>query len=267
MLSKESEFRRYFIELVYHGKSYHGWQIQPNAPTVQETLNNAISLILKQSINTVGAGRTDTGVHASHFVAHFDWTGTVLDLADLQYKLNRYLKSDIRIDNIQEVDPETHSRFSAKKRTYHYLISKEKSPFLSDYTWFIHNTPDIKLMNEAADILLKTSDFTSFAKMHADTKTNICELTKASWIEKGSLLVFEISADRFLRNMVRAIVGSLVDVGRRKISIDDFNEIILQRDRSAARQSAPAQGLFLSRIDYPPELFRVNPKISFPKLF
>ena len=267
MLRKIPEYRRYFMELAYHGKPYHGWQIQPNAPTVQETLTKALSIILKHDLNIVGAGRTDTGVHAAHFVAHFDWTGKDFSTSDLAYKLNRYFPNNIRIDNIQEVDPQTHCRFSASKRTYHYLISREKSTFFSDYTWFLYNDLDISKMNAASEILLNKSDFTSFARLHADTKTNICQLFKAAWTEKGSILVFEISADRFLRNMVRAIVGSLVEVGKGKTSLDDFDRIIQQMDRSAAGQSAPAHGLFLSRIDYPSELFQIHPKNPFPDLF
>jgi len=267
MLRKVHEYRRYFMELAYHGKPYHGWQIQPNAPTVQEALIKALSIILKHDVNIVGAGRTDTGVHAAHFVAHFDWTGKDFSTTDLAYKLNRYFPNNIRIDNVQEVDSQTHSRFSASRRTYHYLISREKSTFLSEYTWFLQNDLDIRKMNTASEILLNNSDFTSFARLHADTKTNICQLSKAFWTEKGSILVFEISADRFLRNMVRAIVGSLVEVGKGKTSSDDFDKIIEQMDRSAAGQSAPAHGLFLSRIDYPSELFQTHPKKPFPDLF
>lgn len=267
MLRKELEFQRYFIELAYHGKAYHGWQIQPNALSVQETLTQAISTILRGDVSIAGAGRTDTGVHASHFVAHFDWFGKPLFTSELQNKLNRYLPRNIRIDRIQLVDSDSHSRFSAIKRTYHYLICQEKNPFLNDYSWFVPNDLDIQLMNDAAKLLLKTKDFTSFARLHADTKTNICDLSKAIWSEKGKLLVFEISADRFLRNMVRAIVGSLVEVGKKKTSLDDFASIIHQLDRSAAGQSAPAQGLFLSRIDYPSDIFRVNPQLCFPELF
>lgn len=267
MLRKEPEYKRYFIELAYHGKPYHGWQMQPNAPTVQEALTKALSVILRQEINIVGAGRTDTGVHATHFVAHFDWIGQDFSTSELLYKLKRYLPDNIRIDSIREVDQQTHSRFSAIRRTYHYLISREKSPFFSEYTWFLPNDLNIDLMNKASDILLNTNDFTSFARLHADTKTNICKLSKAVLTDHGSLLVFEISADRFLRNMVRAIVGSLVEVGQGKTSLDEFNVIIQKMDRSAAGQSAPARGLFLSRIDYPPELFRIHPKISFPELF
>lgn len=267
MLRKEPEYIRYFIELAYHGKPYHGWQVQPNALTVQEALTKAISTILRHDVNIVGAGRTDTGVHAAHFVAHFDWFRQALVTSELLNKLNRYLPDNIRIDSIQPVDPETHSRFSACKRTYHYLICREKSTFLSDYTWFLPYDLDINLMNEAASLLLKTNDFTSFARLHADNKTNICKLSEAVWTEKGNLLVFEISADRFLRNMVRAIVGSLVEVGKKKTSLDDFASIIQQMDRSAAGQSAPAQGLFLAKIDYPDEMFRIHPKISFPELF
>jgi len=267
MLSNEPVFQRYFIELAYYGKAYHGWQIQPNALTVQESLTKAISTILRKDISIVGAGRTDTGVHASHFVAHFDWMGQALSTSELLNKLNRFLPDSIRIDNIQLVDPRTHSRFSASKRTYHYLISREKSPFLSEYSWFLPYSLDIHLMNEAASLLLETKDFTSFARLHADNKTNICQLSKAVWIEKEGLIVFEISSDRFLRNMVRAIVGSLVEVGKSKISLDDFAGIIQKKDRSAAGQSAPAHGLFLSRIDYPTELYKVHPKKSFPELF
>ncbi len=267
MLSVESQYNRYFIEFAYHGKPYHGWQIQPNAITVQEVLNKALTKLLGKEVNVVGAGRTDTGVHSSHFIAHLDWDGDKVICNDLHYKLNRYLPESIRIDRVQQVDPNTHSRFSAIQRTYHYLICQEKNPFFSDYAWYFHKELDLQKMNLACLMLLKTSDFTSFAKLHADSKTNICSLSKASWFKKDRFIVFEISADRFLRNMVRAIVGSLIEVGLGKLSVNDFQGVILQKSRSAAGQSVPAHGLFLTRIDYPEELFKIQAKNPFPDLF
>jgi tRNA pseudouridine38-40 synthase len=241
---------RYFIELAYRGTRFHGWQIQPNALTVQEELNKALSILTRENVNVVGAGRTDTGVHASFFVAHFDVERKLENPEQLGYKLNAFLPDDIRIDRLFEVDTDAHARFSAISRTYHYYISHRKELFNHEFTHLITFKPDVVLMNEAAKLLYDYTDFTSFSKLHTDVKTNNCKVMQAFWQEKNGLLVFEIKADRFLRNMVRAIVGTLLEVGKGKLTLDQFNEVIDLRDRSRAGMSVSAKGLFLSHIEY-----------------
>jgi tRNA pseudouridine38-40 synthase len=245
---------RYFIQLAYNGKDFHGWQIQPNAATVQETLNGALSLLLSHAINVVGAGRTDTGVHASFFVAHFDLETPVSDTEKLVYKLNKILPVSICIDNIFEVDETMHARFSALSRTYHYFFSLKKEPFLNDFTTFMPYNLDVGKMNVASAILLNHTDFTSFSKLHTDVKTNNCVIQKAEWVKKNDMMIFEVKADRFLRNMVRALVGTLVLAGRDKISTSEIEEIIIKKDRGVAGASAKAGGLFLSGIEYSEEV-------------
>lgn len=235
----------------YNGKNYHGWQIQPNAVTVQAVLENALSLLLKNKIEVTGAGRTDTGVHAKYFVAHFDTDNAAIDCEKLKFQLNKFLPTDIFIKNIYPVTDTAHSRFDAISRTYEYFISTKKNPFFIDFAWFIHFNSDIRIMNEAAAILLEYTDFTSFSKLHTDTKTNNCKIFHAQWEEKNDLLVFTIKADRFLRNMVRAIVGTSIDVGSGKISIPEFRNIIESKNRCNAGQSVPPQGLSLVDIEYP----------------
>jgi tRNA pseudouridine38-40 synthase len=266
MLSDMPLNSRYALEFAYHGSYFHGWQIQPNAKTVQESINEALSLILGKEINVVGAGRTDTGVHASHFIAHFDWHESSLDTDLLAHKLNSFLKNPIRIGRIVNVHPDFHSRFSAVKRTYHYLISLDQNPFLCEFSWFINKSLNLDEMIAASVYLIGKKDFTCFSKLHTDTKTNDCDITSADWSEQSGCLIFRISADRFLRNMVRAIVGTLVEVGLGKRSPHSIPELIAGKDRSEAGQSAPAQGLFLTRIDYPEELLHVNPLTLFPHL-
>jgi tRNA pseudouridine38-40 synthase len=267
MLSQETNRNRYFIEFAYHGKYYHGWQIQPNAITVQEVMNKAFTTLLGEEINLLGAGRTDTGVHAAHFVAHMDLKDPVLDTDDLIFKANRFLQFGIRIDSIRAVDSDLHARFSAISRTYHYIITQKKSPFLDDFSWYLSREMNLDSLSKASDSLLSFNDFTSFARLHADTKTNNCVISHAAWNREGEYLIFSIKADRFLRNMVRAIVGTLVDVGIGKIGIDDFRNIILAKDRSAAGQSAPAQGLFLTHVEYPAELFETTARPAFYNFF
>ncbi|MDY0199223.1 MAG: tRNA pseudouridine(38-40) synthase TruA [Tenuifilaceae bacterium] len=249
---------RYFIELSYLGKNYCGWQIQTNANTVQAEVNRALSLILQEDIMTLGAGRTDTGVHASYFVAHFNSKQeiNIPSSKSLIHSLNEVLPHDIAIANIFEVNPEAHARFSALSRTYKYYISQKKNPFTIDTSWIFKVDLNIDLMQKASSILLNYTDFTSFSKVGSDVKTNNCKITHAAWQVEGSNLVFTIQADRFLRNMVRAIVGTLVDVGREKISLSDFIEIIERKDRGLAGTSAPAAGLFLMDIEYPDEIFK-----------
>ncbi len=247
---------RYFIFISYKGSSYHGWQVQPNSLTVQKILDNALSTVFEESIYTTGAGRTDTGVHAIVFCAHFESKETNLaEKKTLVFRLNRFLPKDISVSRIVKVHPNAHARFSAISRTYNYHISKIKNPFREDSSWFITWKLDFKAMNEACDLLLVNSDFTSFSKLHTDVKTNACRVLSAKWEESDDQLIFTIKADRFLRNMVRAIVGTMVDIGRGKLSPGDFESIILARDRCRAGKSAPAQGLFLTEIEYPPEVF------------
>lgn len=245
--------RRYFIFLSYDGAAYHGWQRQPNAISVQQVLEEALSTILRKDIPVTGAGRTDQGVHAREMAAHMDAEdGWSIDCALLQDKLNRILPQDISIKDIREVSPELHARFSAISRRYTYTVTLKKDPFLRDRSLRLFSRPDFELMNEAAHLLLGEEDFTSFSKLHTDVKTNICHLSRAIWEEKEEgVWVFTIEADRFLRNMVRAIVGTLLDVGFHKLSLEAFMEIIRKKDRCAAGTSVPAQGLVLEKVTYP----------------
>ena len=241
---------RYFVELAYKGTNYHGWQRQPDAISVQEILEKALSTKLQEPVALTGAGRTDTGVHASYFVAHFN-SSKEIDTQSIVYGLNNLVGKDIAIYKIFKVEDRLHARFDAISRTYEYRISRIKTPFLGEVSTFFNKDLDIELMNQAGEILLEYIDFTSFSKLHTDTKTNNCKVTKAFWQEKDELLIFTISADRFLRNMVRAIVGTLLEVGENKISLDYFRQIIEEKNRSKAGKSVPAEGLFLTRIEYP----------------
>lgn len=247
---------RYFIYLAYDGSRYHGWQIQPNGISVQECLIKALYTFLRRETDVVGAGRTDTGVHASLMVAHFDYEGEPLDTSVVADKLNRILPPDISVYKVRQVKPDAHARFDALSRTYKYYITTEKSPFNRQYRCRIHGALDFDKMNEAARVLYEYIDFTSFSKLHTDVKTNNCKVTHAEWTcEDNVTWVFTIRADRFLRNMVRAIVGTLIEVGRGKISIQDFRNIIEQKDRCKAGTSVPGHGLFLVDIEYPEEIF------------
>ena len=243
---------RYFITLSYDGTRYHGWQIQPNGPSVQEKLQWALSTILRQEdIQVTGAGRTDAGVHARMMVAHFDVETMNFDLTDLTYKLNRLLPQDIAIQAIQPVSDEIHARFSAIARTYHYYIHTVKDPFRRAYSCELHYPLDFQLMNEAAAVLMEYEDFGAFCKAHADVKTTLCHVTAAQWHQTSpSSWYFEITANRFLRNMVRAVVGTLIDVGRGRLSIDDFRKVIEGKRRTEAGESMPANALFLENITY-----------------
>lgn len=246
---------RYFIFLSYDGSRYHGWQVQPNATSVQEELNRCVSTLLRTTVSTLGAGRTDAGVHAQLMVAHFDVQQEV-DCAWLTDKLNRILPPDIAVSNVRRVLPEANARFDAKARTYHYFVYTQKNPFLRQYATRITYPLDFNKMNEAAKVLLQVNDFTSFSKLHTDTKTNICRVTHAKWTEpETGLWRFEITADRFLRNMVRAIVGTLIEVGRGRISVDDFRRIIERKDRCAAGDSMPGNALALVNIVYDENIF------------
>ena len=244
---------RYFIELSYDGTAYHGWQIQPNGNSVQETLQKALSMLLREEVTVTGAGRTDAGVHAAKMVAHMDLSSPPRGELErgLVYRLNGVLPDDIAIHRIYEVPDDAHARFSARARTYYYYIHTRKSPFLRDRSWRLVHTPDFEAMNRAAAILLEYEDFTSFSKVNTDTKTNICHVTAARWVQLSDHeWRFEITADRFLRNMVRAIVGTLMEVGRGTLTLDGFRQVIEQKDRCAAGDSVPARGLYLVDVKY-----------------
>ncbi len=240
---------RYFIELSYQGKNYHGWQIQPDVITVQEKLNKAVSTIFQLNIEVVGAGRTDTGVHASQMFAHFDLDKELK--GDIPHKLNSVLPPDIVVHNVFTIVDEKHARFDAISRSYEYKVWLGRNPFLLDFSWQIHSQNlNIDLMNEAASLLLEYTDFQTFSKVKTDVYTYNCDVTEAIWKQNGKELTFYISANRFLRNMVRAIVGTLVDVGLGKITKDEFRQIIESKSRSNAGLSVPAKGLFLTKIKY-----------------
>lgn len=247
---------RYFLFLSYNGTCYHGWQIQPHSNTIQQTLQEALCLILGENIETTGAGRTDTGVHASFFCTHFDSDSNDLDKKEnLVFRINKFLPKDIAVKSIRKVVPEAHARFSAISRTYKYFITRNKDPFSIDSSWYLYGDMDVKSMNEACSVLFRYSDFTSFSKLHTDVKTNNCKIYSAHWEENDYFLVFTIKADRFLRNMVRAITGTIAEIGKGRIGVDDLERIILAKDRGKAGQSAPAKGLFLTDIEYPSGIF------------
>lgn len=241
---------RYFIYLSYDGTAYHGWQVQPNGSSVQAELQRALSILLRQEVQVVGAGRTDTGVHARMMVAHFD-IGERVDGRQLAYRLNRILPRDIAVARVVEVDPSLHARFSATSRTYRYYIHTHKDPFLRAYSCETHYDLDFQTMNEAAAFLLTQDDFASFCKVGADVKTTLCRVTHAQWHQTSpSTWYFEITANRFLRNMVRAVVGTLFDVGRHRVSYEDFKRIVETKTRTAAGESMPGHALFLEDIRY-----------------
>jgi len=242
--------QRYYLQLSYKGTRYFGWQRQPNANSVQEVIEKTLSTVLREEIAVIGAGRTDTGVHASFYVLHFDVSVEIQDTEKLLYHLNRFLPDDIAIQKIKKVDIDFHARFSAVSRTYKYYISMVKDPFTNETSYQFTVPLDIEKMNEAAKTLFEYTDFTSFAKLHTDVKTNNCKIFQAEWAQENNQFVFTIKADRFLRNMVRAIVGTLLEVGKGKITVDDFRKIIESKNRGAAGTSAPPQGLFLVDIGY-----------------
>ncbi|HAM97655.1 MAG TPA: tRNA pseudouridine(38-40) synthase TruA [Marinilabiliales bacterium] len=243
---------RYFVILDYNGSAFHGWQYQPNATSVQEVVEKAFSTLLKESTAITGCGRTDTGVHAINYVAHFDSSHSGLQgNVNLIYKLNRFLPREIALRSIKFMHPEAHSRFDATSRTYRYYISRKKDPFYHAMRLNFLGALDISLMNRAAQELFNYTDFTSFSKVDTDVKTNNCKIMEAYWTETGDQLVFTIKADRFLRNMVRAIVGTLFEVGLGKISMEEFCQIIEAKDRCQAGHSMLANALFLEKVEYP----------------
>ena len=252
---------RYFIELRYDGTAYCGWQRQKTAPSVQQCIEQGLSTLLRCPTEIVGAGRTDTGVHASYYVAHFDVAQPIADTSSFAYHLNAILPRDIAVMSISQVADEAHARFDAVCREYRYHIENRKNPFTRAYAWQYYGALNVEAMNEAAARLFDFEDFTSFAKLNSNNTTNICHIYEARW-QRGDdgTLEFTIAADRFLRNMVRAIVGTLVDVGMGKLTPEGFAEIIAARDLSRSSGSAPAQGLFLNDVRYAPEVFERKTK-------
>ena len=254
---------RYFLKLSYNGSPFHGWQSQPNAESVQSSIEDALAIVLREKTSITGAGRTDTGVHAKEMFAHFDTGAEIRDKNRFILSLNSLVGKNIAIQDLIEVAEDAHARFDATERTYKYFISFQKNPFQKELCWKISGL-DMDKMNEAAQFLLGRQDFTSFAKLHSDVKTNICDVRKAEWKlidddpealefmgNLGGGMVFTIAADRFLRNMVRAVVGTLIEVGRGKISLSQFRDIIEKKDRCAAGSSVPPEALFLWKVRYP----------------
>ena len=245
---------RYILALAYKGTNYHGWQIQPNAPTIQEKIKKALKTVLRQKICLFGAGRTDTGVHASFYIAHFDSLEKIENKQKIIANLNGILSKDITILDLLDADTSFNSRFDAISRTYKYFINRHKNPFFSDYSHYFRFNLDIEKMNQSCQILKEYKDFKSFEKLHSNTKTSICKIHKAFWQQTDNQFIFTIEADRFLRNMVRSIVGTMIDIGSEKISLNNFREIIEAKNRQKAGASAKAQGLFLVDIQYPEPL-------------
>ncbi len=241
---------RYFIQFSYNGTRYHGWQIQPNATSVQEVLEKSLHTLLKSPIKLTGAGRTDTGVHAKQMYAHFDFT-TSFDFDTTVYKLNAILPQDIAVDQILPVHDTAHVRFDATSRTYKYYIHTQKDVFSEHLSWMYRQPLDLELMNQAAKVLSKYTDFECFSKSNTDVNTFNCRIDEAFWQQENNCLIFTITADRFLRNMVRAIVGTLINIGLHKLEINDLENIIKSKDRSQAGFSVPAHGLYLVQIKYP----------------
>jgi tRNA pseudouridine38-40 synthase len=253
--------QRYFIELAYKGTNYHGWQIQPNSITVQGILNNTITKKINETIVTIGAGRTDSGVHAMQFFAHFDSENADLDKDDtLVHQLNGYLPQDIAIKKIIAVNNSAHARFDATSRTYKYFIARKKDAINYEFTNYVYGELDIDAMNKGAEFLVGHHDFKSFSKSNTDVKTNDCNVIEAKWELEENTLVFTIQADRFLRNMVRAIVGTLLDVGKEKVSLNELESIVASKNRSNAGESAAAKGLFLTKIEYPEHVWKLTVK-------
>ncbi len=241
---------RYFIELAYNGKAYFGWQFQPDAVSVQETLEKALYVLLQAPTPVTGAGRTDTGVHATRYYAHFN-AEEIGDQGSLVYKLNSILPEDIAVYDIFKVPRDAHARFDALSRSYKYYVIQRKDPFLNERAYFVKNELDLEAMNKAAQLLKNYIDFKCFSKSRTDVKTYNCKISEAYWEKTGDLLIFHITADRFLRNMVRAIVGTLLDIGLHKMQVEHLHSIIEGRDRQQAGTSVPAKALFLTGITYP----------------
>lgn len=261
------DIMRYFAELRYDGGVYCGWQRQPDAPTVQGVLEAALSKILREPVETVGAGRTDTGVNASYYVAHFD-VGTPFDAGQLLFKLNSLLPPDVAVDTVTPVGDSAHARYDAREREYVYFISRVKNPFIRNSAWIYRGALDLDAMNAAAHMLPEYDDFTSFAKLNSNNKTNICRIYASEWSGCGEgVLKYTVRADRFLRNMVRSLVGTMVDVGRGRLNAADFRAVIEARDLSRSSAGAPPQGLFLNDIRYPEDVFSRRTNANLIKTF
>jgi len=258
---------RYFIKLAYDGTAYAGWQVQPNATTVQQLINDGLTAILRSKHSATGCGRTDTGVHAANFYAHFDHENAFSpeELSQLTHKLNGFLPQDIVIFEIISVVTGAHARYSALWRQYEYEIIRRKDPFKHTHSYLIHDRLDIDAMNRCTDMLIGRHDFKCFSKVNTQVNNYFCDVQLANWSEKNHTLIFTIRADRFLRNMVRAIVGTLLDVGNGRISIDKFREILESRDRCQAGFSVPAKGLTLTEVCYPEDLFSEKPVFFSPQ--
>jgi tRNA pseudouridine38-40 synthase len=253
-----AEKQRYFIELSYNGTNYHGWQVQKNAVSVQEVLNKCLSTVLRGAVETTGCGRTDTGVHAREFFAHFDagefmvnGSWFIENKEGLLRSINAILPADVAVKDIFPVAADAHARFDATLRTYEYHIHFNKDPFKNGFSWELRDQPDLDLMNDAVQIIMEYTDFSCFSKSNTQVKTNICKITHAKWTVQGDGIIFTISADRFLRNMVRAVVGTLVMVGRKEIEPEAVRQIIESKNRSNAGTSVPACGLYLTQVRYP----------------
>lgn len=245
---------RYFLHLSYKGTNYHGWQIQPNAHTVQDEVQQGLSTILRKKIEIMGSGRTDTGVHARVQVAHFDFDKPI-DTHQLVKKLNGILSDDISINSCAEVKPEAHTRFNAVERGYHFYINQRKSPFLTDESYYFSYTLDLALMNAAAKELLGEQDFESFSKVKTEVNNFICNISKAEWFKQNDQLVFHVRSNRFLRGMVRALVGTLMQVGQKKLTVEEFKTVIKAKNRKSAGRAVPPHGLFLTEVKYPQEIY------------
>lgn len=245
---------RYFIEIAYNGKNYFGWQRQPKQMSVQQVIEESLSTLLREDIKITGAGRTDAGVHAKQLFAHFDFEA-INDTKALVFRINSFLPKDISVVNIFQVKDNAHARFDAVAREYEYVISLRKDPFSQDFAYQLNKIPDVDLMNKTSELLFNHIDFQCFSRSKTDVKTYNCVISKASWELIDNKLTFTISADRFLRNMVRAIVGTLLDVGFGKTSVEDFQAILNSKNRSKAGASAPAHGLYLTKVKYPEEIF------------
>ncbi|MFD2827555.1 tRNA pseudouridine(38-40) synthase TruA [Leeuwenhoekiella polynyae] len=256
-LQSQTERLRYFIDIAYDGGPYHGWQRQPQSITVQEVLEGALSTLLRKEMSVVGAGRTDAGVHATQLYVHFDYEAawTPKEIKHLQFRLNRFLPEAIAVNSILRVVEEAHARFDATRRSYVYKVHTFKTPFMVNQSYFFEKELDLNKMNEAAQFLLGKQDFKCFSRSNTDVKTYLCEIVEAQWIKQENSLLFKISADRFLRNMVRAVVGTLLEVGLGKLDPQDLKTIIASRTRSEAGASAPAHGLYLTEVRYPEEIF------------
>lgn len=247
--------QRYFIQLSYNGANYHGWQKQENAVTVQETVEKALSVFFRIPIEVTGAGRTDTGVHARFFIAHFDIPEFIINIEDCIYHLNGLLPSDIAIQNIVPVISSAHARFDAISRTYEYQAILHKDPFEKEFCYKLNSAPDLLKLSDSCQLLLKYTDYTSFCKLHSNNVTNICKIYEAYWRNENNKYIFKIKADRFLRDMVRTIVGTMLDVGYGKMGVSDFKKIIEIKNRGKAGMSVPAHGLYLVNIEYPQNIY------------